>query len=98
MDGFELYDELTKLDSNISMFCHCILTLVCFVTAYEVNYQAFRAVFPTSINTDDIRCFIRKPVEVLDFVRSRTKLMSYMYQVIFILIAEMPIIGYRHHL
>jgi CheY-like chemotaxis protein len=60
MDGFELYDELTKIDCDVK---------VCFITAYEVNYQAFRAVFPTAINTDDIGCFIRKPVEVPDFVR-----------------------------
>lgn len=60
MDGFELYDKLTKIDCNVK---------VCFVTAYEVNYQALRAVFPAAISTDDIGCFIRKPVEVHDFVR-----------------------------
>lgn len=60
MDGFELYEELAKRDCNVK---------VCFVTAYEVNYRALRAIFPTAINTDDIGCFIQKPVEVPDFVR-----------------------------
>jgi CheY-like chemotaxis protein len=60
MDGFELYDEIRKIDHNVK---------VCFITAYEVNYQALRAVFPTAMSTDDIGCFIRKPVEAHDLVR-----------------------------
>lgn len=60
MDGFELYDELRKIDCNVK---------VCFITAYEVNYQALRAVFPTAITTDDIGCFIRKPIESQDLVK-----------------------------
>jgi CheY-like chemotaxis protein len=44
MDGFELYHELTKIDCNVK---------ACFITAYEVNYQAFRAIFPRVINTDE---------------------------------------------
>jgi hypothetical protein len=37
---------------------------ICFITAFEVNFQALRAVFPTATATDDLECFIRKPVEV----------------------------------
>ncbi len=42
---------------------------VCFITAYEVNYQALRAVFPAATTTDDIGCFIQKPVDVDDFIK-----------------------------
>ena len=53
MDGFELYEEIRKIDNKVK---------VCFITAFEVNYQALRAVFPSATTTDDIGCFIRKPV------------------------------------
>jgi two-component SAPR family response regulator len=55
MDGFELYEGIRKIDNKVK---------VCFITAFEVNYQAFRAVFPAATTTDDIGCFIRKPVDV----------------------------------
>src|SRR5947208_7387205 len=45
MDGFGLYEEIRKIDTKVN---------VCFITAFEVNYQALRAVFPA---TDDIACF-----------------------------------------
>jgi DNA-binding NtrC family response regulator len=54
-DGFELYEEIRKIDNKVK---------VCFITAFEVNYQALRAVFPSATTTDDIGCFIRKPVDV----------------------------------
>jgi len=60
MDGFGLYEEIRKIDSEVK---------VCFITAYNVNYQALRAVFPAATSTDDIGCFIRKPVDVDDFIK-----------------------------
>jgi len=55
MDGFELYEEIRKIDTKVK---------VCFITAFEVNYQALRAIFSAASATDDIGCFIRKPVDV----------------------------------
>src|SRR5437588_6916170 len=57
MDGFSLYEEIRKIDNIVK---------VCFITAFEINYQALRAVFPAS---DDLGCFIRKPVDMDDFVK-----------------------------
>src|SRR5712691_7072288 len=60
MDGFGLYEEIRKIDNNVK---------VCFITAFQINYQALRAVFPAATTTDDIRCFIRKPVDLDDLVK-----------------------------
>ena len=60
MDGFELYEEIRKIDNKVK---------VCFITAFEVNYQALRAVFPSATTTDDIGCFIRKPVDVDNLIK-----------------------------
>ena len=60
MDGFELYEEIREIDSKVK---------VCFITAFEVNYQALRAVFPSATTTDDIGCFIRKPVDVDNLIK-----------------------------
>ncbi len=60
MDGFSLYEEIRKLDNKVK---------VCFITAFEINYQALRAVFPAATSTDDIGCFIRKPVDMDDLVK-----------------------------
>ena len=59
MDGFSLY-EVRKIDNKVK---------VCFITAFEMNYQALRAVFPAASTTDDIGCFIRKPVDMDDLVK-----------------------------
>ena len=59
MYGFGLSEELKKIDNKVK---------VCFITAYEVNYQALRAVFPAATSTDDIGCFIRKSIDVDDFI------------------------------
>jgi DNA-binding response OmpR family regulator len=37
MNGFDLYKEIIKLDSNIK---------VTFITAFEVNYKAWQEIFP----------------------------------------------------
>jgi CheY-like chemotaxis protein len=60
MDGFSLYEEIRKIDNKVK---------VCFITAFEINYQALRAVFPAATTTDDIGCFIRKPVDLDDLVK-----------------------------
>src|SRR6266702_8337384 len=60
MDGFSLYEEIRKIDSKVH---------VCFITAFEVNYQALRAVFPAVTTADDLGCFIRKPVDIDDLVK-----------------------------
>ena len=38
MNGFELYDQIMKLDSNVK---------VCFISAYDVDFTAFREQFPS---------------------------------------------------
>lgn len=37
MNGFDLYKEMKKLDSNMK---------VCFITGFEVNYKALQEIFP----------------------------------------------------
>ena len=59
MDGFSLY-EVRKIDNKVK---------VCFITAFEINYQALRDLFPAATTTDDIGCFIRKPVDMDDLVK-----------------------------
>lgn len=56
MDGFQLYDKMKDIDNKVK---------VCFITAYEVNYQALRKVFPTL----GLVCFIQKPIEISQLVR-----------------------------
>jgi len=56
MNGFELYQEIEKVDKK---------TKVCFITAFEVYYQALREIFPTL----EVGCFIRKPIEIDDLVK-----------------------------
>jgi CheY-like chemotaxis protein len=60
MDGFGLYEEIRKIDSEVR---------VCFITAFEVNYQALRAVYPGASTAEDIGSFIRKPIEADDLIR-----------------------------
>ena len=56
MDGFQLYDRMKDIDNKVK---------VCFITAYEVNYEAMRKVFPTL----GLECFIQKPIELTQLVR-----------------------------
>jgi len=51
MNGFELYKEMDKIDNDVK---------VCFITAFEVYYEALREVFPSM----EVECFIRKPIEI----------------------------------
>jgi hypothetical protein len=63
-DGFCLYEEIRKYTIKV----HNKVKLY-FITAFKVNYQALRAVFPAATTTDDIGCFIRKPVDIDDLVK-----------------------------
>ena len=54
IDGFDLYEQMRSIDNDVK---------VCFITAFEVNLQALKAIYPTATTTDDLGCFIRKPVE-----------------------------------
>ena len=51
MNGFELYKEMNKIDNDVK---------VCFITAFEVYYEALREVFPSM----EVECFIRKPIRI----------------------------------
>jgi len=54
LDCFKLCKKTKYIDSHIK---------VCFITAFEVNYQSLRVLFPNATNTDDIGCFVRKPLD-----------------------------------
>jgi two-component system, OmpR family, response regulator ChvI len=56
MNGFELYREFQKVDKSVK---------VCFITAFEVYYQASKEVFPTL----EIDCFIKKPIEMSELAK-----------------------------
>ena len=58
MDGFELYDKIKEMDNKVK---------VCFMTAYEINYKALRAIFPSQ-ESDLGGCFIQKPINIDDFI------------------------------
>lgn len=55
MNGYELYDKLRDIDSKVKC---------CFITAYEINYQAIRECFPTL----EMECYA-KPLEIDDLIR-----------------------------
>jgi len=56
LNGFELYKEMNKIDDDVK---------VCFITAFEVYYEALREVFPSM----QVECFIRKPIEIGNLVK-----------------------------
>jgi DNA-binding response OmpR family regulator len=51
MDGFKLFQQIEKKDPKAR---------VCFVTAYEIYFEAFREIFPDL----DIGNFLRKPISM----------------------------------
>jgi DNA-binding response OmpR family regulator len=53
ISGFELYEELKKIDSKPK---------VCFITAYELYYESLKKDFPGL----DLGCFIKKPISIED--------------------------------
>jgi two-component system, OmpR family, response regulator ChvI len=53
INGFELYEELKKIDDK---------PRVCFITAYELYYEVLKKDFPEL----DVGCFIKKPISIED--------------------------------
>jgi two-component system, OmpR family, response regulator ChvI len=63
MNGFELYEEIRKIDNNIK---------TCFLTAFGEGYtEEFGRRFSSSINVS----FIRKPIRVDDLVKKVNEMM-----------------------
>ena len=60
MNGFELYEELKKIDDKPK---------VCFITAYELYYEALKKDFPKL----DVGCFIKKPISIEDLAKKITE-------------------------
>ena len=55
MSGYDLYDKIKDIDGKVKS---------CFITAYEINYQALREQFPLL----KMECYA-KPLEIDDLVR-----------------------------
>jgi CheY-like chemotaxis protein len=78
MDGFELYQELQKKigaadGSSISSGDHGKdgkRTKICFMTAFEVYFEALKELFPDSYPSV---CFIKKPFSVQDLIKRISK-------------------------
>jgi CheY-like chemotaxis protein len=64
MDGFELYDEIKKIDDNAK---------VCFLTASEMYYKSSRREKYCSL---DKNLFIQKPIANEDLVQEINKILS----------------------
>ena len=56
MDGYELYEKMKKTDTKVK---------VCFMSAFDMNADAFREKFPTL----DTECFIPKPIQINELVK-----------------------------
>jgi DNA-binding response OmpR family regulator len=64
MDGFELYQEIKKIDNNAN---------VCFLTASEQYYEEFRKKEYYAL---DRNLFIRKPIENEELVKEINKMIK----------------------
>ena len=55
MNGFELYDEIKKIDNKVK---------VCFISSYDADSKALKKQFP-SLDIEYLipKDFIRKPIE-----------------------------------
>ena len=68
INGLALYEKIRKIDSKIK---------VLFITAFDVDYEVFRKLYPSKEYEDVIAtllensegCFIKKPIETDDLVR-----------------------------
>jgi DNA-binding response OmpR family regulator len=61
MNGFELYDKIKRIDNKVK---------VCFISAYDVDYNALREQFPLL----EIDCLLpidimRKPIEIRKLIK-----------------------------
>jgi two-component system, OmpR family, response regulator ChvI len=80
MDGFELYQELQKrigaADDNSSSISsgdqgkNGKRTKICFMTAFEVYFEALKELFPDSYPS---MCFIKKPSSAQDLIKRISK-------------------------
>jgi CheY-like chemotaxis protein len=72
MDGFELYQELQKRieDAHGGDGNDGKKTKICFMTAFEVYYEALKELFPDSYSSV---CFIKKPSSAQDLVKRISK-------------------------
>ena len=80
MDGFELYQELQKRidasagDSSINTSGDNAKngkkTKICFMTAFEVYFDALKELFPDSYSS---MCFIKKPSSAQDLIKRISK-------------------------
>ena len=64
MDGFELYNEILKIDSKAN---------VCFLTASELYYKEFREKEYSAIDKD---LFIRKPIANEELIKEIDRLIE----------------------
>jgi DNA-binding response OmpR family regulator len=67
LSGFDLYDKIRKEKNNNKDL------KVCYITAYDINYEELRKKFPDL----HINCFIKKPFQINDLIRkAKTELES----------------------
>jgi two-component system catabolic regulation response regulator CreB/two-component system response regulator ChvI len=59
LNGFNLYDKIKQEKNNNKHL------KVCFITAYNIDYEELRRQFPDS----RIECFIKKPIQMSDLIR-----------------------------
>ena len=64
MDGFELYERLKKIDSDIRVY---------FLTASEMYHEEFRKAEHSALNKD---LFLQKPISTDDLVREVSRKIS----------------------
>ncbi len=81
MDGFELYQELQKRIDDTAVAGESSVTggeqgrngkktKICFMTAYEVYFEALKELFPDSYPS---MCFIKKPASAQDLIKRISK-------------------------
>jgi DNA-binding response OmpR family regulator len=59
LNGFELYEKIKGSNTDQK-------PKVCFITAFEVYYQALKELFPK----DDVDCFLSKPISLDELVKT----------------------------
>jgi CheY-like chemotaxis protein len=78
MDGFELYQELQKMidaeyeggKMGVDQGRNGKKTKICFMTAFEVYFEALKELFPDSYPS---MCFIKKPASAQDLIERINK-------------------------
>ena len=62
MNGFELVQELTKIDKNLN---------VCFITSFKTYYDSLIQEYPNM----DHKCFIQKPISIDELIKHIEKVL-----------------------